>query len=119
MRNQLSDELTAQNLDELCTELMSRAHGARSGRSARGVFNGTYLRQVLLTLTEGSELADHDSPPEATLQVVRGSVRLATATESWHLSTGDLIAVPPDRHSVAAVTDAAFMLTIRTEISGG
>ena len=119
MRNQLSDELTAQNLDELSAELLGKARGARSGRAARGVFNGTYLRQVLLTLTEGSELADHDSPPEATLQVVRGSVRLATATESWHLSTGDLIAVPPDRHSVAAVTDAAFMLTIRTEISGG
>src|SRR5699024_9896669 len=87
--------------------------------AARGVFSGTYLRQVLLTLTEGAELADHDSPPEATLQVVEGSVRLVTATESWELSTGDLITVPPERHSVAAVTDAAFMLTIRTEVDCG
>ena len=115
----MSDELTAQNLAELSAELLGKARGARSGRAARGVFSGTYLRQVLLTITEGAELADHDSPPEATLQVVEGSVRLATATESWELSTGDLITVPPERHSVAAVTDAAFMLTIRTEVTGG
>lgn len=115
----MSDELTALNLDALSAELLGKARGARSGRAARSVFNGTCLRQVLLTLTEGSELADHDSPPEASLQVIDGSVRLETATESWQLSSGDLIAVPSERHSVAAVTDAAFMLTIRTEVSGG
>src|SRR5699024_670341 len=119
MRNQMSDELTAQNLDELSAELLGKARGARSGRAARGVFNGTYLRQVLLTLTEGSELADHDSPPAASLQVIEGRVRLATATESWELSTRDLIAGPPERNSVAALSDAAFMLTIRTEVTGG
>src|SRR5699024_7965678 len=96
------------------------AHHGNSRANVNNVLaRNTYLRQVLLTLTEGAELADHDSPPEATLQVVEGSVRLATATGSCELSTGDLITVPPERHSVAAVTDAAFMLTIRTEVTGG
>src|SRR5699024_6326695 len=58
MRNQMSDELTAQNLAELSAELLGKARGARSGRAARGVFSGTYLRQVLLTLTEGAERSE-------------------------------------------------------------
>src|SRR5699024_3548137 len=119
MRNQMSDELTAQNLDELSAELLGKARGARSGRAARGVFNGTYFRPGLISRAEGSERADQASPPEASLQVIEGSVRLATATGSWELSTGDLIAVPRERLSVAALSDAALMLTIRTEVTGG
>ncbi|UVI37769.1 LuxR family transcriptional regulator [Brevibacterium spongiae] len=107
----------AQNLAELSRELLGRARGVRSGRSAQSIFTGTYLRQVLLTLTAGSELADHDSPPEATLQVVEGKVRMSTAEESWELSVGDHIEIPPQRHSVTALDDAAFILTIRLDIS--
>lgn len=108
---------TALNLADLTAELLEKARGSRSGRTAKGIFVGTYLRQALLTLTEGSELADHDSPPEATLQVIKGSVRLATADESWELRLGDLIPIPEQRHSVTALEDAAFILTIRTDIS--
>lgn len=113
----MTETLSAQNLADLTEELLEKARGARSGRSAQGVFVGTYLRQALLTLTEGSQLADHDSPPEATLQVIKGSVRLATPNESWELGLGDLIPIPPQRHSVTALEDAAFMLTIRTDIT--
>ena len=115
----MTDEPTGQNLRGLSAELLDKAHASRSGRAARGVFTGTYLRQVMLTLTEDSELADHDSPPEASLQVIEGRVRLATAEASWELSTGDLIAIPPERHSVTALEDSAFLLTIRTDVHGG
>lgn len=115
----MTDQLSAQNLDTLSTELLEKAREARSGRAATSLFTGTYLRQALLTLSAGSELAEHDSPPEATLQVVQGEVRMASATESWDLGAGDLIAIPPERHSVEALTDAAFLLTIRTAIKEG
>jgi quercetin dioxygenase-like cupin family protein len=113
----MTEAQTAVGLGELSTELLDKARGATSGRAAKGVFVGTYMRQALLALTAGSELAEHDSPPEATLQVLRGAVRLATGGQSWELNVGDLIAIPPERHSVTALEDAAFILTIRTDVS--
>ena len=115
----MTDQMPAQDLEALSAELLEKARGAHSGRAAKGVFAGTYLRQALLTLREGAELAEHDSPPEATLHVVKGQVRMVTADESWELSAGELIAIPPQKHSVEALTDAAFLLTIRTEVDKG
>lgn len=115
----MTEQASAQNLETLSAELLEKAQGASSGRAAKGVFAGTYLRQALLTLRAGAELAEHDSPPEATLQVVIGQVRMVTADEAWDLSAGELIAIPPQKHSVEALTDAAFLLTIRTEIERG
>ena len=101
----MTDQMPAQNLEALSAELLEKARGAHSGRAAKGVFAGTYLRQALLTLREGAELAEHDSPPEATLHVVKGQVRMVTADESWELSAGELIAIPPQKHSVEALTE--------------
>jgi quercetin dioxygenase-like cupin family protein len=44
--------------------------------------------------------------------VLTGSVEVRTEDESWALGVGDLIAIPPKRHSVHASTDAAFVLTV-------
>ncbi len=113
----MTDQVSAQNLETLSAELMEKARGTHSGRAAKGVFAGTYLRQALLTLRAGAQLAEHHSPPEATLHVVKGQMRMMTADESWELGAGELIAIPPQKHSVEALTDAAFLLTIRTEIN--
>ncbi|SDS72581.1 hypothetical protein SAMN04489752_2361 [Brevibacterium siliguriense] len=115
----MTDQMSAQNLENLSEELLEKARGAHSGRAAKGVFAGTYLRQALLTLRAGAELAEHDSPPEATLHVIRGQVRMVTADEACELGAGELVGIPPQKHSVEAQTDAAFLLTIRTEINEG
>lgn len=113
----MTDSSQAQNLSHLAAELLDKARGADSGRAAQGVYRGRYLKQALLTLTSGSKLAEHDSPPEATLQVLRGRVVLSSAEESWDLSEGELVEIPPQRHSVTAREDAAFLLTIRTDVT--
>ncbi|MGO2862824.1 MAG: cupin domain-containing protein [Brevibacterium sp.] len=113
----MTDNSQTQNLGELTSELLEKARGANSGRAAHGVYSGRYLKQALLTLTAGTKMAEHDSPPEATLQVLQGRVALSSAEESWELSAGDLMTIPPERHSVLAHEDAAFLLTIRTDVS--
>lgn len=115
----MTDEQTQINLAALAAELLGKARGTTSGRAARGVYAGRFLRQVLLTLSAGSKLAEHDSPPEATLQVIDGRVTLDTDDESWVLVPGGLMAIPPKKHSVTALEDSAFLLTIRTDISTG
>ena len=70
------------------------------------------LRQTVIALAAGSGLAEHNSPGEATLQVLRGRVRLTAAGESTEAEAGDLLVIPPDRHSLDATDDSAVLLTV-------
>ncbi|MFK4144417.1 cupin domain-containing protein [Streptomyces sp. NPDC004065] len=102
------------SLDALAREHLERAAAAPNGRSATTVHGGQEhtLRQTLLALTAGTSLADHDSPGEATLLVLRGRVRLTSGGHAWEGRTGDLIVIPPARHGLEALEDAAVILTV-------
>jgi quercetin dioxygenase-like cupin family protein len=52
------------------------------------------------------------NPGEATVHVLRGPVRLATDTASWHGQKGDLIVIPQSPHSLEALEDSVVLLTI-------
>ena len=60
----------------------------------------------------GSGLAEHNSPGEATLHVLRGRVRLTTPDLSAEAAAGDLLLIPPQRHALAALDDSAVLLTV-------
>ena len=102
------------SLTTLAEEQLAAARQAASGRSAHTIHGGHQhaLRQTLLALAAGRSLDEHESPDEATLQVLSGHVRLATATQTWEGTTGDYLAIPTDRHSLTAVDDAAVILTV-------
>lgn len=102
------------SLDTQAGEHLERAAAATSGRSAATVYAGPEhgLRQAVLALTAGSGLAEHDNPGEATVLVLRGHVRLTAGDTSWEGRTGDLIVIPPARHSLDAIEDSAVLLTI-------
>ncbi|MCX2926453.1 cupin domain-containing protein [Streptomyces sp. NEAU-W12] len=102
------------SLDALAREHLERAAAASTGRSASTVHGGHEhtLRQTLLALTSGTSLAEHENPGEATLLVLRGRVRLTSGETSWEGRTGDLIVVPPARHALEALEDAAVLLTV-------
>ncbi|MFJ6914365.1 cupin domain-containing protein [Streptomyces sp. NPDC101133] len=102
------------SLDALAREHLEQAVASSSGRSATTVHGGheLVLRQTLLALTAGTTLAEHENPGEATVQVLRGRVRLASGDDSWEGRTGDLILIPPARHSLDALEDSAILLTV-------
>ena len=62
-------------------------------------------------LLEGSSLSDHESPGEATLQVLVGRVRLSWSDEAVDLGTGGFVVIPRERHGLLALTDAVVLLT--------
>ncbi len=102
------------SLDALAREHLEHAAGSSSGRSATTVYGGHehVLRQTLLALTAGTSLAEHDSPGEATLLVLRGRVRLTSGDTEWEGRSGDLLTIPPARHALEALEDAAVVLTV-------
>ena len=102
------------SLTALARELLATAKGGTNGRSARTVYGGheRVLRQTVVALAAGSMLDDHDNPGEATIQVLSGRVLLATGEVSWEGSAGDHLVVPNTRHSVKALEDSTFLLTV-------
>lgn len=107
-----TDEIV--NFNDTQQQLLAIARTAHSRRAADTVYGGrdTVLRQTMLALLAGAELAAHDSPPEATLQVLIGRVHLIAGEHRWDLAAGDLKAIPHERHSVEAVEDSVFLLTV-------
>lgn len=101
-------------LVDLVGNLLEKARSASAGRSAQTVHGGQdhHLRQTVIALAGGRALGEHESPGEATLQVLEGTVRLHAGDETWEGAVGDFVLIPPVRHDLEAVTDAAVLLSV-------
>lgn len=102
------------SLDALAREQLELAAGAGGGRTAHTVYGGheKVLRQTLVAMIAGAELAEHENPGEATVLVLRGRVRMASGELAWEGRRGDLITVPDARHRLEALEDSAVLLTV-------
>jgi quercetin dioxygenase-like cupin family protein len=97
---------------ELADALIEDLPNHPAGRTAKTILSGTVMRAVVVALKEGAEMSEHDSPPAATLYLVRGSVSLRSGDREWPVEPGQLIPIPPQRHAVQAHADSAFLLTV-------
>jgi quercetin dioxygenase-like cupin family protein len=102
------------SLTSAADQHLAVARRSSSGRSSVTLFGGREhdLRQTLIALAAGHSLGEHESPGEATLQVLSGTVRLTAGDEVWDGAAGDHLVIPPHRHDLHAVTDAAVLLTV-------
>lgn len=109
------------SLTTLAAEKLAEAQQANSGRAAHTIHGGSGhdLRQTLVALRAGEELAEHEGPGEATLQVVQGHVRLTAGDDTWEGKTGDYVTIPPIRHSLDAIADSAVVLTVAMRVAQG
>jgi quercetin dioxygenase-like cupin family protein len=94
--------------------LLDEAKTAPSGRAARALVGGSgrALRQTLIAILSGRELANHDNPGEATVQVLFGRVELHADGHSQHGGAGELLVVPDARHGLRALDDTVVLLTV-------
>ena len=109
------------SLDAIAREQARRAAASSSGRSSETVYGGHEhaLRQTVIALTAGSSLDEHENPGEATVQVLRGRVRLTAGEVAWDGRSGDLLVVPDTRHALEAIEDSAVLLTVGKAASAG
>jgi quercetin dioxygenase-like cupin family protein len=102
------------SLDALARELLGRAAGASGGRAAQTIVGGheKVLRQTAIAMVKDAALAEHTSPGEASIYVLRGRVLLAAIGQTWEGRDGDLLIIPDAPHSLQALQDSAVLLTV-------
>ncbi len=87
--------------------------GGHSGRRAEILVKADRLRVVLVTMNAGVELHEHTAPGPITIQTLRGRMAVMLGSGEVMLDTGAMIALAEGApHSVRAVEDGAFLLTI-------
>ena len=80
---------------------LDTARTSAHGRSAQLVVHDGVLRQTVIALAAGTELAEHNSPHAASLQVLTGRVRV-TGMEGPEVRVGQLVLLTHQRHAVGA-----------------
>lgn len=103
-------------LDQLADAHLTAARAAENGRSAEVVVHDGPLRQTVLALVAGVALGEHNSPPAASVQVLRGRVVVTALEGDAELAAGQLRVLTHERHAVRAVEDSVFLLTTVTSI---
>jgi hypothetical protein len=120
------DAMTAmtEDLTLLADRYLNQARQAEHGRSAHLFLHDGPLRQSVIALTAGAALEEHNAPPAASIQVLRGRVRLdvtdddGAVADSVEVGAGQLTGVPQKRHALAALEDAVVLFTTVTATDG-
>ena len=87
-----------------------------SDRNSLTVFKTDGMRIVLLALHAGAELKTHTAPGIISVQVLEGRLTFRTAEQATELAQGQLLTLHAGiPHSVTAVTEAVFLLTLATK----
>lgn len=112
--------MNALDLTTIAQEQIAAARASTAHRSGRTIHGGRdhHLRQTMVALASGGELADHESPGEATLQVLAGRVVLTAGEDTWESGPGGYLVIPPMRHRLDALEDSAILLTVAVRTRG-
>ena len=87
-----------------------------SDRNTLTLFKTDGMRLVLLALHAGAELKTHTAPGIISVQVLEGRLIFRTVEQATELAQGQLLTLHAGiPHSVTAVTEAVFLLTLATK----
>jgi quercetin dioxygenase-like cupin family protein len=104
---------TRVDLARLGAQLLDDAAGQATQRAARTLPHPVDgLRQTVMALLDGQQLAEHESPGAASLLVLRGKVQLVAGEESVTLRELESCPIPDRRHSLRAEEDSVVLLTV-------
>ncbi|UVY84633.1 hypothetical protein NLU66_03270 [Brachybacterium sp. NBEC-018] len=104
-------------LSDAITRAVAEARRAPNGRHAEVLVHDGPLRQSVIALGQGITLAEHNSPPAASIYVIRGRLRI-TGDEPVEIAPGQIETLTHQRHAVESLDDTVFLLTTVTSVPG-
>lgn len=109
-------ELVVLNLNKAQEQIKSESAWLNSDRNAITLFKSEGLRIVLMAFHTEAELKAHKAPGIITVQVLEGEIKFKTATQESNLGKGEMLTLHKGiTHSVIALKEAVFLLTIAVE----
>jgi len=88
-----------------------------SDRNTITVFKTNGLRIVLIALHAGAEMVKHTANGHISVQVLEGQMKFTTDHQSVELSKGQMLALHERiPHSVLAIKESVFLLTLTTTL---
>ncbi len=79
----------------------------------RTLIKTPHVEVIRMVLPAGKVLAEHKAPGEITVQCLEGRITFITMGQKKELRSGDLLYLPPEEvHSVEAIHDSSFLLTM-------
>lgn len=109
----LDAELVEMNLCQYIDQIKSEKTWAVSDRNSVTIFKSLTMRIVLMGLHKNAELRTHKANGVISVQVLEGEIDFSTAKKTSRMGKGQMIALHPNiMHSVTALTDSFFLLTL-------
>ncbi len=85
----------------------------KSDRNAITIFKTNSLRLVLVGMHQGAEMKTHTAPGIITLQVLEGKILFTTEEQTVEMGERQMLALHTGiPHSVAAIEESVFLLTL-------
>ena len=115
----LDAPLVSIDIPSFIEQLKQESTWKESDRNTITVFKTNGLRIVLIALHEGAEMAKHKAEGIISVQVLEGQLKFTTDMKSVELSKGQMLALHERiPHSVLALKEAVFLLTLTTTLAG-
>ena len=115
----LDAPLVSINIPAFIEQIKQEATWKQSDRNTITVFKTNGMRIVLIALHQGAEMAKHTADGIISLQVLEGQLKFTTDIKSVELSKGQMLALHERiPHSVVAMQETIFLLTLTTTLAG-
>lgn len=109
----LSAPLVEMNMNEFIKQIKDETTWADSDRNSVTIFKSETMRIVIIGLHENAELKPHKANGVISVQVLEGNIQFTAEEQTTQIKKGQMIALQENiMHSVRALTDSFFLLTI-------
>lgn len=110
---ELNQPMMAFAIAEEISKIKADQRSANQGKRSAVLAKNEHVRLVLAVLSRGEVLHEHETEGQITVTVVEGAIRFNALNERVRLAAGGLLTLQPGIcHSVEALEDSAFVITV-------
>jgi len=109
----LNQPMMAFAIAEEISKIKADQRSTNQGKRSAVLAKNQHVRIVLAVLSRGEALHEHETEGQITVTVVEGAIRFNALNQRVRLTAGGLLTLQPGiRHSVEALEDSAFVITV-------